>query len=290
MVARRGPLRRQRRLPRRPSHDRLALPRLRHQELQRQQALRPIHPRATRRRLDAERHDGTESRQRLQPPRHDERRGGRATEGILGQVRFRARPGRQRRLARPHDRMRRMPRSQVRPDLGERLLQDGGVLRRHPRAGALQRQRLRQQIEPAERGTEDEAIGRDPENRRLAGDCPAPSDPRFAGQSPGGIDSQIARNAAHRARAIVPVHARHGGRGTAPDPRAIPRQLDGRQGRARGTGDVVGNAGRAQKDRPVEPPRPSRLADGEGKPATEPGAGQSTLEADVRRRSVAEAR
>ena len=87
-LARRGALRRDQRLrARRRQAVRLALPRLRHQELQRRQAVRPVHPRTVGRRRDARLSPRRGHRHRVLPPRPVGRRAGRPAAGALRRVR-----------------------------------------------------------------------------------------------------------------------------------------------------------------------------------------------------------
>ena len=114
-LARRRPLRRQRRLREGQAAARLVLPRLGHQRLQPRPALRPVHHRAARRRPAAERDAGPDRRHRL-PAQLDDQRGRRHRPRAVphgGDVRphGRHRQGR----ARPDDPVRPVPHPQVRP-------------------------------------------------------------------------------------------------------------------------------------------------------------------------------
>ena len=82
VLARPRALRRHNGLPLRQCADQAALPRVRHQRLQRQSGVRPVHARAARRRPDARRHAAPAHRLRLQPAEHDHARGRLAAQGI----------------------------------------------------------------------------------------------------------------------------------------------------------------------------------------------------------------
>ena len=130
VVARRRPLRRVRRLQlRRLPPARLALPRLRHQVVQRRQAVRPLR-------------EGTTRRRRTLPGRPGRPRRHRVPAALPGRVQ-RGQPGAaaagdperhhrhdRRRVPRRHPRLLPVPRPQDRPDPAGRLLPHPGVLRR----------------------------------------------------------------------------------------------------------------------------------------------------------------
>ncbi len=136
-LARRRPLRRFRRVSRRPERPHLPVPRLRDRLLQCEQALRPVHPRAARWRPDAEPHRGAENRHRLPTSQPYDPRGRRTGKGIPREIRRRPRPRHRWRMARPHHRLRGVPRPQVRPLHRQRFLLARRLLQRRAPVGHL---------------------------------------------------------------------------------------------------------------------------------------------------------
>ncbi len=136
-LARRGPLRRLQRDGREPRlRQRLALPRLGHQELQRRQALRPVRPRADRRRSNRRRNRRRArrplDRDRVPRDRAEDARRGRPGQDADGHHRRATRHARSG-VHGPHARLRPLPRPQVRPDHRERLLRPRGHASTRPR-------------------------------------------------------------------------------------------------------------------------------------------------------------